>query len=103
MIEATSALAGRVPKVGAQSRPSREAQNASATAGGACRTSRAPCRATAIRRRTGVNAGVSAAEGHELVVRARLDDAAVLDDDDAVGSLGGREPVRDKDGGAALQ
>ena len=34
-------------------------------------------------------------------VRAALDDPALVDDDDLVGVLGGREPVRDRDRGAA--
>mmetsp|Transcript_38779 Transcript_38779/g.91035 ORF Transcript_38779/g.91035 Transcript_38779/m.91035 type:complete len:247 (-) Transcript_38779:1748-2488(-) len=38
--------------------------------------------------------------GHELVPRALLDDAAFLDDADAVGVADGGEAVRDDDGGA---
>src|SRR5690349_9899912 len=43
---------------------------------------------------------VAAADRHELVVRAELDDAAVLEHADAIGVANGGEAVRDKDGGA---
>ena len=46
--------------------------------------------------------GVGAVPGHELVVAAELDDAAVVDDGDAVRVFHGREPVCDDDGGATL-
>ena len=44
--------------------------------------------------------GARLAERHERVVRARLDDGALGEHDDAVGVRDGREPVRDDDGGA---
>ena len=44
---------------------------------------------------------VAAAERHQLVVGAELDDPAVLDHADAVGAAHGREPVRDEDRRAA--
>src|SRR5438105_12192022 len=40
---------------------------------------------------------VAAAERHQLVVRAQLDDAAALQHADAVGVAYGREPVRDEE------
>ena len=43
---------------------------------------------------------VAAAERHQLVVRAELDDAAVLEHADAIGVADGREAVRDQDRGA---
>src|SRR5437660_636773 len=43
---------------------------------------------------------VAAAERHELIVRAELDDAAVLEDADAIGMADGGEAMRDEDGGA---
>src|SRR5919106_1733361 len=42
-----------------------------------------------------VERAVAAAERDELVVRALLDDAAVLEDDDEVGAADRREPVGD--------
>ena len=44
-----------------------------------------------------------AASREQLVVRAVLDDAAVVDHDDAVGEPGGLQPVRDEDRRAALR
>src|SRR3954451_23710099 len=43
---------------------------------------------------------IPAASGHELFVRAELDDAAMLQHADAVGVTHRREPMRDQDGGA---
>ena len=43
---------------------------------------------------------VAAALRHQLVVRAELDDPAVLEDADAIGLADGREAVRDQDGRA---
>ena len=43
------------------------------------------------------------AAGEELVVAAVLDDAAVVDHDDAVGEARGLEPVRDQDRGATVR
>ena len=54
------------------------------------------------RRLAGDQAGVGAVAGHELVVAADLDDAAVVEDDDAVGVADGAEAVGDDEGGAAL-
>ena len=42
-----------------------------------------------------VEVGVAAAEGEQVVVLALLDDAAVLEHDDAVGVADGREAVGD--------
>src|SRR5919199_592831 len=42
-----------------------------------------------------VEVGVAAAEGQQLLVRARLHDPAAVDDEDAVGVADGRQPVRD--------
>ena len=44
---------------------------------------------------------VVAAQGEEFLVRAALDDAAFVQDDDLVGVLDGAEAVGDGDGGAA--
>ena len=44
---------------------------------------------------------IAAAEPDQMVVRAVLDDAAVLERDDAVGLAHGRQPVRDDEDGAA--
>src|SRR5580698_5225482 len=43
---------------------------------------------------------VAAAQGHQLVVRTQLDDAAVLQHADAVGMADGGEAMRDQDGRA---
>ena len=51
----------------------------------------------------GVHLRVAPALGDELLVRAELGDAAVVDHRDAVGAHRGRQPVRDDDRGAALQ
>ena len=48
-----------------------------------------------------VQARVQAAGGEQLGVAARLDDAAGVDDDDAVGALDRRQAVRDDEAGAA--
>src|SRR5207247_1831637 len=40
---------------------------------------------------------VKTARGHELGVRAALDDAAAIEDEDHVGREDRREPVRDRD------
>src|SRR5215472_13696204 len=45
---------------------------------------------------------IEAAGGEQLGVAARLDDAAGVDDDDAVGTLDRRQSVRDDDARAAL-
>ena len=50
-----------------------------------------------------VHLGVAPAPGDELVVRAELDDPAVVDDRDAIGAHRGRQPVGDDDRGAALE
>ena len=50
-----------------------------------------------------VHLRVASATSDELVVRAGLDDAAVIDDDDPVGLHGGRQTVRDQHGGARLE
>ena len=42
-----------------------------------------------------VQLGVQAAGGQQLVVRAALDDPAVVDDQDLVGLADGGQPVRD--------
>src|SRR5713101_7180221 len=42
-------------------------------------------------------AGITAVELHQLRVRALLDEAAVLEEDDPVGAAHSREPVRDVD------
>jgi len=46
--------------------------------------------------------GVVAAAGEEFVVGAELDDAAFVEDGDAVGVASGGDAVSDEDGGAAL-
>src|SRR5688500_2900100 len=46
-----------------------------------------------------VEVGVGAVEGDEVGVGALLDDAPVLDDDDAVGHLYGGKAVGDEEGG----
>ncbi len=46
---------------------------------------------------------VAAALRHQLVVRAELDDAAVLEDADAIGVTDGREAMRDEDRRAAAR
>src|SRR4051812_14424613 len=46
--------------------------------------------------------GEAAAFGDELVEGAGLDDAALVEAEDAVGVADGREPVRDDEGGAPL-
>ena len=67
------------------------------------RMPRAPLgrRAVALRHEPGLPArpqpGIAVALRNELVVRGDLDQAAVLHHRDAVGALGGREPVRDRD------
>src|SRR5882724_6051391 len=43
---------------------------------------------------------IAAAERHQLIMGAELDDAAVLEDADAIGMADGREAMGDKDGGA---
>src|SRR5713101_6639690 len=48
-------------------------------------------------------AGVAAVELHQLRVRALLHQAAMFEEDDAVGAAHGREPVRDVHGGAAAR
>src|SRR5690606_7333645 len=47
-----------------------------------------------------VQLGVSAALGHQLVMRAALDDAALLHHQDQVGASDGREAVGDDEAGA---
>ena len=49
-----------------------------------------------------VQPGIAPAGGDELLMRALLDDAAVLNDHDAVAGFDGREPVRNDKAGAAL-
>src|SRR3954469_3940125 len=44
---------------------------------------------------------VAAAKRHQLVVRSELDDAALLENANAIGVTDGREAMRDQDGGAA--
>src|SRR4051794_34025768 len=48
-----------------------------------------------------VEFGVETPGGHELVMRAALDDPAVVDDEDLVGLPHGREPVSDHERGPA--
>ena len=50
-----------------------------------------------------VHRGVGATARQEFLGRAHLDDAAVVDDDDAVRALGRREAVRDEDRRTALE
>src|SRR5688572_7121217 len=45
--------------------------------------------------------GIDAAPGYQAFMRAFLDDAAVIHDEDAVGAKHRRQPVRYDDGGAA--
>jgi hypothetical protein len=48
-----------------------------------------------------VQAAVHAAvDGQQALVRARFDDAAVVEHEHAIGQTHGREAVRDQDGGA---
>ena len=49
-----------------------------------------------------VEAGVGAAGGQQLAVRALLDDLPVLHHQDEVGVADGRQPVRDDEAGPAL-
>ena len=49
-----------------------------------------------------IEARVEPASSHELVVSAMLDDPAAIDREDHVGVANGREPVGDRDRGAAL-
>src|SRR3954454_2808122 len=51
-----------------------------------------------LRRLQPVHRRVPLAAGNQLVVRPVLDDASMLDDDDAVGAAHRREAVRDDDG-----
>ena len=50
-----------------------------------------------------VELGVLAVECEEFVVRALLDDAAVVEHDDRVGGADGRQPVGDHQGGPSVQ
>ena len=72
-----------------------------------CAATRAATRAATARRASGgpgaPECGVLAVEVDELVVAAELDDAPVDDHGDAVGVVGGVEPVGDRDDGAALE
>lgn len=80
MMAAASAAAGRVPKVGAQSAPSREAQKASATAGGAWRASSEPCKVSAMvltSRRPVTRPGLVAASSKSLTAASRRGSAPV--------------------------
>src|SRR5207248_7105153 len=49
----------------------------------------------------GPEVGVAAAQGQQLLVGSGLDNAAVVEDDDAVGARGGGETVGHDEGGAA--
>jgi len=49
-----------------------------------------------------VEAGVDAVEGEKLVVAALFDDAAFVENDDAVGGLDGGQTVRDDEGGTVF-
>src|SRR5262249_60874978 len=48
-----------------------------------------------------VQLAVSAVDGEQFLMRAALDDLAVLEHQDLVGAADGREPVGDDEGGAA--
>src|SRR6185503_8182286 len=56
------------------------------------------CSATLLGHPGAVQPGIDpVGVSHELGMRAALDDPAAIDDDDLVGGLGGRHPVRDGD------